>query len=287
MAIPIGLGVTNEQMLRVIARYKPNAIFSSPSRVSTIIQLRDAGATPRFGFDKVLLAGEPATPEQLKRIRDAWNIEPHNLYGSEETDGLAGSCERHCGLHFMSDLFILEQIDTDGNVTNSGVGEALITSLYSKGTPLIRYRLGDILAARGACPCGRAWPLVEVLGRADDVLHLYDGIKLYAWQVENALRLVVPGYIRSQLVCTTLSLEVESVEVVVEATESTDLGAVNHALWSSSLDLNAARSIGSLQVQATFDRTRFYTTERGKVPRVVDLRRGSGEGDGHAIPVRG
>ena len=69
------------------------------------------------------------------------------------------------------------------------IGEAVITSLYQKGTPLIRYRLGDIIEIeQEKCSCGCEYPLIHAYGRAKDAFSLFDGITVMAYQIESALR---------------------------------------------------------------------------------------------------
>ena len=50
----------------------------------------------------------------------------------------------------------------------------LLTNLYNKTLPLIRYEVTDLLCrSRDSCPCGRPFALLSgIAGRADDLLHL-------------------------------------------------------------------------------------------------------------------
>src|SRR5262249_40441108 len=69
-------------------------------------------------------------------------------------------------------------------------GELVLTNLGRHGSPLLRYRTGDLVSADPEpCPCGR--PLLRlkggILGRADDMIHLR-GNNLHPAALEAVLR---------------------------------------------------------------------------------------------------
>ena len=281
LAIPIGLAVDDARFIRFLTEHRPTAVFSSPSRMCAVARrLEREGAAGRFGIRQLLLAGEKLTDSQRILLAEFWGTRPHELYGSEETDGLAGSCEHHAGLHFMDDRFVLELLDqhSDEPVKEGETGTAVITSLYAKGTPLIRYRLGDrIRKISDRCECGRPWPLLTVQGRSDDALFLYDGIKLKAEQVESSLRSLRPDLESLQLICSRAQIGVDEVKVVLASRDDTSTGPsirqMEDAIWDSSLDLQCARQIGSIRFTVLIGRQHLHVTTRGKTPTTVDLRR--------------
>ena len=82
-----------------------------------------------------MVAGEQISPSFKNTIKTKYGITVINQYGSTELDGLAAEKNDEDGLHLLSDSFIYEIIDR----------QLVVTSLYHKGTPLIRYLLGDIV----------------------------------------------------------------------------------------------------------------------------------------------
>lgn len=281
MGIPVGISVSDERILDLLIRYRPTSIFTSPSRMAKITTMfKDVQGKKFSEMRNILLAGERTFEGQRRKLREFWDIRPIDLYGSEETDGLGGSCSEHRGLHFMSDLFYMELVKPNTNkvVEHGEIGEAVITSLYSKGTPLIRYRLGDLIEYHHeSCPCGRSWPLISVRGKTSDVLFLYDGIKLYAYQVENVLKNILPKMENFQLCCRTISPGVEEVTVVVKTKlrkKNNEIAEkIQRELWNCSIDLSASRSIGSLRFKVVLSTKSLFTTKRGKTPRILDLRK--------------
>src|SRR5262249_310591 len=66
-------------------------------------------------------------------------------------------------------------------------GELVITNLGRIGSPVVRYRTGDLVEARqGTCSCGRQGTMLEggVLGRADDMI-VVRGINVFPSAIQN------------------------------------------------------------------------------------------------------
>jgi phenylacetate-CoA ligase len=79
-------------------------------------------------------------------------------------------------MHLFEDLVITEVVDENNRPVPPGVyGEkVLVTVLFSRTMPLIRYEMSDSvrLASSPHCPCGRPFALINgIQGRAEDVLH--------------------------------------------------------------------------------------------------------------------
>ena len=95
-------------------------------------------------------------------------------------------------MHVNENEFIVEVIDpmTEEATAPEAKGELVITNLGRLGSPVIRYRTGDLVQAdRQPCPCGRAFILLEggVLGRIDDMI-VIRGINVFPSALENVLR---------------------------------------------------------------------------------------------------
>ncbi len=81
------------------------------------------------------------------------------------------------GLHVLETEFIVEVVDpATGEAVPPGTeGELVVTNLGRVGSPLLRYRTGDLVCIDSApCPCGRtlARLLGGVRGRVDDMIVL-------------------------------------------------------------------------------------------------------------------
>jgi phenylacetate-CoA ligase len=96
-------------------------------------------------------------------------------------------------------------------VGDDGCSDILVTSLYHRTMPLIRYRLGDRIKLRkDPCACGDPLPAIEtVVGRSDDFVTLPSGRKVSA----RAINLLegVEGILEYQIVQQERDLFVVSV----------------------------------------------------------------------------
>lgn len=124
----------------------------------------------------VMSASEVLTTDARRKIRAAWNVEPFDVYAATETADVASECERHAGLHVYEDLIITEIVDEQNRPVAPGVygAKVLVTVLFARTLPLIRYEMSDSLAlAETPCPCGRVFRTVlPPRGRREDELEL-------------------------------------------------------------------------------------------------------------------
>ncbi len=159
----------------------------------------------RISPQAVISAAELLTPAARRLIRETWNLEPYDLYAATETAGIAAECAAHAGLHLFEDLVVPEVVDELNRPAPPGTPGAklLVTVLFSRTVPLIRYQLDDsVTLSAGPCPCGRPFQLVSrVEGRIAQTLWfarpdgttalvhpvrfgtIYDTLDLKGWQV--------------------------------------------------------------------------------------------------------
>ena len=142
-------------------------------------------------------ASEVLTDETRGRLRSAFGVEPTNVYGATETAGIASEC-RHGRLHRYEDLVIAEIVDEDNRPVAPGEfgAKLLVTVLFSRTQPLIRYEMSDrVQALVGACPDGLPYALIGgVEGREEEVLTLA-GVTVHPNVFHRALeRLDVAGW---------------------------------------------------------------------------------------------
>ncbi|MDR1479974.1 MAG: hypothetical protein LBJ00_13650 [Planctomycetaceae bacterium] len=104
-------------------------------------------------------------------IAEVFDCRVTNRYGCEEVSLIASECERSEGLHVNSDTLYVELLGKSGEAV--GVGEAgavVVTDLYNRAMPIIRYEVGDTAVWAGRqCSCGRSLPLFgRIEGRVAD-----------------------------------------------------------------------------------------------------------------------
>lgn len=143
----------------------------------------------------LIVAGEPggsiaATRERIER---SWGARVIDHHGMTEVGPLSFECWESPGfLHVNEGEFICEVLDrgSQAPVSDGEAGELVVTNLGRVGSPIIRYRTGDIVVRRaGPCPCGRTWARLEggILARADDMVNIR-GVNVYPGGIESVVR---------------------------------------------------------------------------------------------------
>ena len=145
----------------------------------------------------IITAGEAggSVPGTRKHISDLWQgarVVDH--HGMTEIGPVSYGCPgRQCVLHVMESSYIAEIVDPEtGEAAPRGTpGELVLTNLGRLGSPLLRYRTGDMVqaAAQEICECGTVDLALEggILGRSDDMV-VVRGVNVYPSAVEDVLR---------------------------------------------------------------------------------------------------
>jgi len=186
--IRIGPGVPQLQWASIL-KYKPTKLIAVPSFIVTLIEYAKENNIDfkNSSVEAIVCIGEPIRNDDLsfntlgERIINDWNIKLFSTYASTEMGAAFSECEAQQGCHLNADLLFLEVLKEDGNEALDGEsGEIVVTTLDVEGTPLIRYRTGDIAKVyRQKCSCGRDTPrLGPIIGRKKQMIK-YRGTTLY------------------------------------------------------------------------------------------------------------
>jgi phenylacetate-CoA ligase len=172
----------NASNLRRLLSMRPQILRSSPSFLSL---LANDNLEHGLGFqvEKVFSVSEVLTPEMRAGIVRSFGCTVRNSYGAVETGPIAFECEKGA-MHLHSDSLILEIVDDAGNPLPPGrEGNVIITPLWQRTMPLIRYSLEDVSSIRGRCTCGRSSHVLgPVKGRSSEIMVLPSG-RLFPWMM--------------------------------------------------------------------------------------------------------
>jgi phenylacetate-CoA ligase len=150
-------------MVDALNAYRPEAIVGYPTVAAL---LADEQLEGRLDIAPRILAfgSEPITADIVRRVEAAWGVRPANVYATTEVPIVASSSPQDPCLDIAEDVAVVEVEDD----------RILVTSLASRTLPLIRYEIGDVVAAAdGPSPAGRPYRrLAAVQGRSGDVLRL-------------------------------------------------------------------------------------------------------------------
>jgi phenylacetate-CoA ligase len=177
-----GGGMSSGARLRLLLDNEATVVLCTPTYA-----LRLAEAAREEGIDlagssvrMLIVAGEPGggVPAIRERIESAWGGRVYDHCGMTEIGALGIECpDNPAGLHLLETDCVPEVIDpaTGRPVPIGQTGELVLTNLGRWGSPLLRYRTGDLVCVDPQpCPCGRSFIRLRggILGRADDMIHV-------------------------------------------------------------------------------------------------------------------
>jgi phenylacetate-CoA ligase len=210
LAIPGG-GMRTSVRLRTILDTRATVLCCTPTYA---IRLAEAAAEEQLDLAashirRIIVAGEPggsiaSTRAHIEKLWPGAKVIDH--HGMTETGPVSYGCPSRPGvLHVIESSYIAEVIDS----------ELILTNLGRIGSPLIRYRTGDLVKpVRGTCLCGTTDLALEggILGRTDDMV-VVRGVNIYPTAIEEVLRAEgVAEYrveVRTERALTELRIQVE------------------------------------------------------------------------------
>ena len=148
----------------------------------------------------------------------------------------------------------------------------VLTTLTREGTPVIRYRTGDITyIIEEPCSCGRTSRRIHrLMGRNDDML-IIRGVNVFPSQVEEVL-LRIQGVEPHYRLIVDRKGAMDSLNVEVEMSEamfSDEVKAVMALERNIEQELKAALNI---QTKVTLVNPKSIPRSEGKAQRICDLR---------------
>jgi len=163
-----------ENFMAVLNNAHPTVVSGLPSAL-------DFSLSPEFKVPAdtsvrlFLSGGNFFSNNKRKAIEKKWGIDWYDFLGVSEIFGpIMGECSEKHGLHYDQDLFLVEIIDpfTLQPIEEAEkIGTLVITPLWNKGSPLVRYWTDDFAYKITApCACGEEGERIYVCGRKNDYL---------------------------------------------------------------------------------------------------------------------
>jgi phenylacetate-coenzyme A ligase PaaK-like adenylate-forming protein len=160
--------------VRALTTFGPTVLVGYASALRPLAREQLAGRL-HLSPHAVMSASEILAPAAAHEMEAAWGSAPWDVYAATETATIASPCARRTR-HLYEDLVVCENVDDDGHPVAEGQtgSRILVTVLFARTLPLIRYELTDRVAVGPAdCDCGRPYrSLLSVEGRLEEVLHL-------------------------------------------------------------------------------------------------------------------
>lgn len=281
LAIPIGIYLSDREVLDILERFQATVISATPGnlcRLTAVILKENPDLLQRLPVQTIIVIGEKLTEEQRYYLAHHWQAQVLSLYGTVETGALSVECP-HCLSHKLADDNCLFEVITEQGpqLLAPGLsGELVVTTLHQEGTPMIRYRLGDkVEVVEGCSHCNHAAAHIRITGRSKPSVALNDGTKLFDYQIEAAIRAATASPFACQV---TLAEDQgkDTLHFVIygHLTEPELDTHIRNNLRRASLDFSDAVATGivaSLTVECR-DMSELEVTQRGKAVAFRDLR---------------
>jgi phenylacetate-CoA ligase len=180
--ISINAFLPMKEIMAQLDRFKPDIIYSYPATFFQIAYYKRKGLGEHINPKAFLTGGSVLEPYTKTYVEETFGCKMHNVYESVESLGAPMAFECNEGTwHINYDFFNLETINEEMNPVESGNrGHVVVTRLYGKATPFVRYTGMDdwvAISEDEECACGLHTPVLKggVEGRKSDSVVLPDG----------------------------------------------------------------------------------------------------------------
>ena len=162
-----------------IRNHKPVLVDGYAESLNFLATYVHSGKSPGFSPLAIMSSAQALPSNTRGIIEKGFNTNVFDKYGSREFSGIAYECLAHAGHHVVDECYIVELL-VDGRPAQPGeVGEIVITDLFNRATPMIRYRIGDLAVAfdnSADCKCGLAHNRIgDIEGRTQAIVHCANG----------------------------------------------------------------------------------------------------------------
>jgi phenylacetate-coenzyme A ligase PaaK-like adenylate-forming protein len=228
-----------QEVLALVARSRPTVLWGVPSYLKHLLdEAIEAGV--HIGSVRMLaVSGEPCPPAMVAALVQrcalvgAPDVQVSNSLGASELQCGLVECQPGSGFHNPApDQFLIESLGADGRPAPDGEpGQLALTHLDRRGTALLRYLVGDVVAVttQPCAFCGRAGGRVLTHHRREGTL-----VKVRGQLLDSDLLLrtvlAAPGVRDAQIVVQPvdpddpLSMDELHVRVCLHGTDASTTG---------------------------------------------------------------
>jgi len=193
--VPVGKGgfySVPQKSLRIMKDLSGDHLFTTPAYAIHLAEkAREVGY--EMGSDlkpkSLWLVGESCAPALRRRIEALWKTNAYLCLSSLECGPIALECAEKDGMHVATGYVFVEivPVDNDDLRLPEEAGEIVVTVLWRRSSPLIRYRTGLIGSLDlTPCGCGLESPRIRFWGDKTEFLELGKN-KVSLLEVEDSL----------------------------------------------------------------------------------------------------
>lgn len=167
-----------KKVIKKMNSFQPEFIVGYPGMLRQLALLKRKGYGKDIWPRCIVSCGSVLDKYFKKYVEETFETQVFDAYGAMESGPMAFQCKQG-NYHIHSDLVHLEITNDNGESVSPGdPGKVVVTRLYGRGTPIIRYTgLDDIITATDEiCDCGLASGMIkEIHGRENQSIVLSDG----------------------------------------------------------------------------------------------------------------
>jgi putative adenylate-forming enzyme len=190
-----------EDSVKASNAFQPSILVAPPSMLELLARER-LGGKLKINPHSLISVAEVLEPQDRDRLETVFQAPVRQIY--QATEGLLAVSCSHNSLHLQEDIVAVQPEPVSNSKTRF---TPIITDLWRRTQPIIRYRLNDILTLENKpCTCGSSWRVIQQIeGRSDDMLEFE--------QDSGGLRPFFPDTIRRAiLLASSHILEYEAVQ---------------------------------------------------------------------------
>lgn len=205
--------------IAALNKFKPQSMDGFPSVMFTLAKyIVRNNIELDFKPIAIFPTAETITDYDREIIESAFNAKVRNQYASSEGAPFITECPKG-NLHMDIMTGVFEKKNKD-----SKISEVLVTAFETKGTPLVRYDIGDVLEfSERKCSCGYDTPLVDrIIGRSMDFLYSKERGKISNANISNTIKNLPNSIKNIQFV------QVELDEIIINIVQDDKLFKISH-----------------------------------------------------------
>lgn len=173
------LGKKPEKIMKELNDFKPEFLATDPNMLRQLAYMKNNGGGKKVNPKFIGSGGSTLDEYTRNYVEKAFNTRVFDIYGTTEGGPVGFECVEGNYFHIHSDYIYMEILDELNQPVPYGKpGRTVITKLYGKGTPIIRYTgIDDIVVPVDKKPsCGITSQMIkQVEGRTSELIYLPNG----------------------------------------------------------------------------------------------------------------
>ncbi len=167
----------NPEVIKKINNFQPEFIGGYPFAIFQLALFKNKGYGKNISPRYIMSSGSYLDNYLRKLAEKVFDTKVYDFYAATESGPIAFEC-KNGNYHVHSDLIYLEFLKNGEPISSGEPGTLILTKLYGKGTPLIRYNgIDDVVSTiKKDCSCGLAGVIIKKIhGRKSESILLPNG----------------------------------------------------------------------------------------------------------------